>query len=138
MSQAGDSTESKDAGVAALCHLAGLAMYVGVPLGNILGPLLVWLLGRSRNAFVDDQGKEALNFQISFTIYAVVLFILGVIAFVGFFRTDVVPIAVSGFALLIIIGVILAVLQFVLVIVAAVQAGNGTRYRYPLTMRLIR
>jgi uncharacterized Tic20 family protein len=61
---------------ATICHLSALIMLVGVPLGNILGPLVVWLAKRQESEFVDDQGKEALNFQITFTLCEIVLFIL--------------------------------------------------------------
>ncbi len=58
-----------------LCHLSALAMLLGVPLGNLLGPLVVWLVKRDQSSFVDQQGREALNFQISITLYALVVFI---------------------------------------------------------------
>ena len=61
---------------ATVCHLSALIMLVGVPLGNILGPLVVWLAKKQKYEFVDDQGKEALNFQITFTIVEIALFIL--------------------------------------------------------------
>ena len=54
-----------------LCHLSSLAGSV-IPFGNIVGPLVVWLIKKDEYAFVDDQGKESLNFQISITIYTVV------------------------------------------------------------------
>lgn len=45
------------------CHLAALTCYVGIPFGNILGPLLVWLFKKDEYALVDEHGKEALNFR---------------------------------------------------------------------------
>lgn len=47
-----------------ICHLSGFAGYV-VPLGQIVAPLIIWLIRRDKSAFVDNQGKEALNAQIS-------------------------------------------------------------------------
>ena len=54
-----------------LCHLLSLTLLIGVPLGNILGPLIIWLIKRDEDPFVDLCGKESLNFQISMTIYIV-------------------------------------------------------------------
>jgi len=105
---------------AMLCHLAALAGFIGIPFGNILGPLIVWLIKKQEYPFVDEQGKEALNFQISLTIYGVV----------------------AGILCLLLIGFILLAVIFVgglvLVIIAAVQANKGVAYRYPLTIRFIK
>ena len=101
-----------------LTHLASLSGYA-VPLGNFAGPLVVWLVKKDEYPFVDDQGKESLNFQISVLIYFVVA---GVLAC-----------ALVGFVLL----AVVALFQIVMVIVACVKANNGEAYRYPLTIRLI-
>src|SRR5437763_15332925 len=55
---------------AMLAHLCGFAGYF-IPFGNIIGPLIIWMAKREQYPFVDDQAKEALNFQISLTIYAI-------------------------------------------------------------------
>jgi hypothetical protein len=47
---------------ATFCHLAALAGFIGIPFGNILGPLITWLVKRNEYPLVDQQGKEALNF----------------------------------------------------------------------------
>ena len=54
--------EERSLGLA--CHLLA---FVGMvfPFGNILGPLVIWLVKKDDSAFVDDQGKEALNFNIT-------------------------------------------------------------------------
>ena len=101
-----------------LAHLAALAGFI-IPLGNIIGPLVVWLIKKDESPFVDDQGKESLNFQISITIYCIVAAILIVIV-IGIF---------------LLIG--LAILDLVLIIIAAVKANTGEKFRYPLTIRLI-
>lgn len=111
------SSEERNWAVA--CHLSALAGLV-FPLGFVLGPLIVWLLGRERSAFVDEQGKEALNFQLTMLIAYLVACIL-IVVFIG------IPLLV-----------ILGVLDLVLVIVAAVQVGSGVDWRYPLALRLIR
>jgi hypothetical protein len=102
-----------------LCHLSTFAGYL-VPFGNILGPLVVWLVKKDEYAFVDDQGKEALNFQISITIYSLV----------------------SGVLILALIGIplLIAVILFsvVMTVIAAIKANGGEYYRYPLTIRLVK
>jgi uncharacterized Tic20 family protein len=106
---------------AMLCHLSGFAGYFGIiPFASIIGPLVVWLLKKDASEFVDEHGKEALNFQITMSIaYAITLMMF-----------------------LIIIGVFLLPLLglwiIVLVIVAAIKASNGERFRYPLTIRFVK
>ena len=90
------------------------------PFANIIGPLVVWLIKKDEYPFVNDQGKESLNFQITMTVCGVVAFLL---CFV-----------LIGFLLL--PAVILA--DVIMVIVAAVAANRGESYRYPFTIRLIK
>ena len=112
-------TTKDDRTWALLAHLSALAGYV-IPFGNIVGPLIVWLIKKDQSWFVNDQGKEALNFQISVTIYLIISAIL-VFVVVG-----------------IVLVIAVAVGALILVIVAAVRANEGVSYRYPLTMRFIK
>ncbi len=58
---------------AVFCHLGGFAFYLlGFALGHILVPLALWLIKRDQSAFIEEHGREALNFQISVTLYAIV------------------------------------------------------------------
>jgi len=104
---------------AMLCHLTALGKYI-LPLGNILGPLIIWLIKKDQSWFVDDQGKESLNFQISMTIYLII----------------------AGLSIFVLIGIVLlpmvALADLVLIIVAAIKANEGVAYRYPLTIRFIK
>lgn len=102
-----------------LCHLLAFAGYL-FPFGNIIGPLVLWLVKRQEMPFVESEGKESLNFQISMTIYTFVSFIL---CFV-----------LIGFVLL--PAVIIA--DIVFIIIAAIKTANGESYRYPLCIRLIK
>ncbi len=101
------------------CHLSALAVFIFPLLGNIFGPLIVWLVKKDESPFVDDQGKESLNFQITFTICCIFAGILTVIFI--------------GFILLIALGIAF----LILVIIAAVKANEGEKFRYPFTIRLI-
>lgn len=113
----GYSKEEKMWGM--FCHLAALAGYV-IPFGNIIGPLVIWLVKREEFKFVSDQGRESLNFQISMTIYAFVALLLSFI--------------LIGFPILIII----MVANIVLVIMAGIKANDGIAYRYPGCIRIIK
>ena len=106
--------------LAMVCHLLGFAGYVFWFFGNILGPLILWLVKKDTSEFVDDQGKESLNFQISITIYG-----LG---------AGVLSLVFIGLPLLFAIGIF----DIVMIIIAAVQANSGVRYRYPLCIRFIK
>ncbi len=102
-----------------LCHLIAFAGFV-FPFGNLIGPLVIWLLKKDEHAFVDDQGKESLNFQISMSIYAIISAILIVV--------------VLGIFLLIAI----VIFEVVMIIIASIKANEGLVYRYPLTIRFLK
>ena len=112
---------------AMLAHLSGLSFLVGLP---VVGPLVVWLFKRDQSAFVDAEGKEALNFSLSVLLYSVVGGILGAIL-------TVVTLGI-GFIAVALVGLVAGIAWLVLTILAAVQASGGQPYRYPLTIRFIR
>ena len=100
--------------------LAGLLTGHWLGVGCFIGPLIIWLAKREGMPFVDDQAKEALNFNITVAIAALVC---GLLMFV-----------LVGFVLLPILGV----LWLVCVILAAIKANEGERYRYPFALRFIK
>ena len=108
------------------CHLSALAGYV-IPLGTILGPLIVWQMKRTEFPAVDQHGKEALNFQLSVLIYVLAT---GAMAFVGMFFC-------IGWLLVPVVCAI-PVISLVLTIIAGIKAGDGVLYRYPFTLRLVK
>ena len=101
-----------------LCHLSALSAFV-TGIGAILGPLIVWLIKKDQSAFVDAQGKESVNFQLSCLLYFII----------------------SGLLVLVLIGIPLliavSIFWLVEVIIASVAANNGTYHRYPLCIRFI-
>ncbi len=103
---------------AMLCHLTALLGLMAVGM-FFLGPLIVWLLKKDEHPFIDRQGKESLNFQISMLIYEVVAAVT--ICFV------------IGFVLL----PILVLVHIIFVILASVKVSSGFDYRYPLTIRFL-
>src|SRR5262249_9029714 len=94
-----------------LCHLLGAFM-------GFIGPLIIWLIKKDQSKFVDDQGKEALNFHI---VLLILHFIGGATACFTFG-------AINGVAGL--IGIIFG-------IIGGLEANKGVAYRYPFNIRLI-
>jgi len=101
------------------CHLSALGGYV-VPMAGIIAPLVVWLTGRERDPFIDEQGKEAVNFRLTLVLYYLVSFVL-IFVVIGFFLLA----AVSLFDL-------------IMTIIAGVRANSGEHFRYPLSIRMVR
>ncbi|MEI6534373.1 MAG: DUF4870 domain-containing protein [Verrucomicrobiaceae bacterium] len=102
-----------------LCHLLALSGFL-VPFGNLIGPLVIWLIKREEMPFVESQGKESLNFQITISIAVIIGIIL---CFV-----------IIGFLLL----PVIAIFALVCVILASIETANGKPYRYPFCIRLIK
>ncbi|MEZ5545723.1 MAG: DUF4870 domain-containing protein [Lysobacteraceae bacterium] len=100
-------------------HLSSLAGLI-IPFGNILGPLILWQVKKAEFPFVDDQGKEALNFNITMAIAGLVAALLTLL--------------LIGFLLL----PVIALAWLVFTIIAALKANEGVAYRYPFTLRLIK
>ena len=103
---------------AMLCHISTFCGMI-IPFGNILVPLIIWLIKKDELPFVDDQGKEVLNFQISMVIYMIIAGILCII--------------LIGIPIL--IGII--IFDFITTIIATVNANDGKYYRYPITIHFI-
>ena len=112
---------ANDKTVGMLCHLLALSGYIGIPFGNIVGPLIIWLTQKDKSAFADYHGKESLNFQISVIIAVAIC--VPLILLLGL-----------GILLMMVVGVY----AFVMTIIAAVKANEGVLYRYPYTLRLIK
>ncbi len=121
---AGEAKElDRDARMWAMfCHLAGVGGFLPIVpvLGSIIAPLIIWQIKKNDFPFVDEQGKEAVNFQISVLLYA---FVAGLMCFMC-----------AGFALL----PVVYILDVVLLIIAAIRANDGQHYKYPLTIRFIK
>lgn len=98
-----------------ICHLASFAGYV-VPFGNVLGPLVAWMLKKDEHPFVNDQGKEALNFQMTLGLAQFALWLLT--------RSQWQVIALSATGL-------------VFTVMGAIQANEGKAYRYPFRLRFL-
>jgi len=102
-----------------LCHLLVFSGYV-FPFGHVIGPLVLWLMKKDELPEVDYHGCEAVNFQISMTIYVFVAALLCLVL-IG------IPILIG-----------LVIFDLVVIIIAAVKANDGKRYRYPLCIRFFK
>lgn len=100
-------------------HLAALATFVLPVAGNIIGPLVIYLIKKDEYEFVNEQGKEVLNFQITWSIIFAISTIMTIV----------------GIGMLMLIG--FGIAWLVLVIAAAVTASNGQYYRYPFTIKFL-
>ena len=103
---------------AMFCHLAALIGFV-FPFGNIIGPLVIWVLKKDEYPLVNENGKESLNFQISMTIYIIAAFLLSFV--------------LIGIPILIALGLY----ELIAIVIAAIKANEGITFRYPLTIRFI-
>jgi len=101
-----------------LAHLIALTGFI-IPLGNLIGPLIIWMLKKDQSEWIDKQGRESLNFQISITLYAVAS---GILTFIA-----------VGLVFLALIGLF----SLVMIIVATVRAHSEEEFQYPLCIRLL-
>lgn len=142
--------------LAAIIHLSILTKFF-IPLGNFILPLILWTTNKDKSEFIDNHGKQAINFQISILLYTIViacltipLFLFGVLNSVNFpefwnmydfnfnfSRRD-------GFNVIMftIIGVILAaaafIFEIIFVIIAVSKANQGEPYKYPITINFLK
>jgi len=109
------------------CHLSGLAALLPVlpVVGGIVAPLIIWQIKKDDHPFVNEQGREAVNFQISMLLYAVIGSLVCLITCVGAPLMPVVLIAVST-------------IDLIFLLIAAVKANDGFHYKYPLCIRFIK
>lgn len=124
-----------------LVHLGGIiGMSVNPTVGNIICVLILWLIKRNESTFVDDQGKEAINFQITVSIASVLVSVIisitsGFWSLTGFWNRGWNFGAVVGWAWL---GGLVWLLNLIFSIIAAVKASSGEAYKYPLSLRIVK
>ncbi len=102
------------------CHLMALSGVIVQGIGFVLGPLITWLIKKDDHPFIDEQGKEAVNFQITMLMALIVSAFLCFI-FIGFVLLPVIAIG-----------------DIVFTVIAALKAKEGEHYRYPFAFRFIK
>ncbi len=100
---------------AMLCHLSAFAGYF-FPFGGIIGPLICWLTRKDESQWVDQNGKQSMNFQLSILLYMVLSIPLIII--------------IIGIPILIFLGF----LEVICIIIASVKASKGEEFKYPVTI----
>jgi len=113
----GKASEADEKLLAMLAHLLGIA-------SSFIGALVIWQVKKDESPFVADQGKEALNFQITIAIAYVVLMLLSLIPIVGCFTS--------------ILMLLVGVTSLVFCILGGLDANKGKVYRYPFALRLVK
>ena len=146
-------TTTNDKSIATILHLSTLTQYI-IPFGNYIFPIIIWSTKKEQSNFIDDNGKKVLNFQLSLFLYSVLLGLIAIPALIyTFFNTVSSDVFfghhdftfenfnfqnLGGFGILGIIAVflfaVLKVIEFILIILAAVKASNGESYKYPLSI----
>ena len=132
-----------------LIHISAFAGFV-FPFGHIITPLIAWQTLKDRSPFLDEQGKEAINFNLSYTLYVFILSIALIPLFYRSFFTNFnsfnnfqLNLDLSTNNLFSIMGlgsisVILYLVGISLIIIAALKAKEGESYKYPFTIKFIK
>jgi len=105
---------------AMLCHILALVGLLGNGIGFLLAPLIYWTIKKDEDPFVNDHGKESVNFQLTMLI---LMLISGLLSLV-----------VIGFIFLAVFGLMMIIFP----IIAGLKANDGETYRYPMTYRFIK
>ncbi|MEH2382537.1 MAG: DUF4870 domain-containing protein [Nostoc sp.] len=143
---------------AMLCHFSALLgwmllfllVFIGIPLYlplNLLAPLMIWRFKKAQYPWIDFQGKESLNFQITWTLYSLLVMAISSFVVLTSFswslttNSSVNQVEITLDSLLIVFTsliLLILIVQSFIVTFAAIKAYNGQHYRYPLTIRVLR
>lgn len=143
---------------AVLCHFSALLgwillfilVFIGIPLYlplNLLAPLMIWRFKKAQYPWIDFQGKESLNFQITWTLYTLIFMVISFFVVLTTFslaatiHSSVYQVKIILDTLLIVfmsLIILILIVQSFVVTFAAIKAYNGQHYRYPLTIRVLR
>ncbi len=142
-----------DKNLAFLTHLSGFGGYV-FPLGSIIIPLVIWQTKKEESKFIDDNGKQAINFNLSYLLYTILLGVSAFPFFIGSFFNNLRDHVIDFddlnfhfdfnsnhlfgiFSIASLISV-LAIGKIILIIMAALSAQKGEKVKYPLTIKFIK
>ncbi|WP_293890765.1 DUF4870 domain-containing protein [Flavobacterium sp.] len=146
-------TSTNDKNIATVLHLSALTQYM-IPFGNYIFPIVIWSSKKGESEFIDYNGKQVLNFQLSIFIYSVVLCLIAIPIFIytifqnvpvdawfhddnfvfnHFRMTHFNGVALIGIAA-VFLFVFLKAVEFILIILAAVKTSNGEEYKYPFSI----
>lgn len=149
-------TASKNS-TAALINLSTLTQYF-IPFGNFIFPIIIWTSNKDKSEYIDQQGKETINFQLSLFVYSVVLALIAVpiiiiaiirnASFSALIESDNLVLEdfnfnnINGILTVAIVAIIIFILmkiaEFFLIIYASLKTSNGDDFKYPLTIPFIK
>jgi len=150
-----ETTNNKN--LATFTHLSALSQYC-IPFGNYIFPILIWSSNKAKSEFIDFNGKQILNFQLSMFLYSLVLAMIAIpillltifstipsevifnenVVMENHFSTENITGIVIVAIVAILLFVVLKVAEFFLIIYASVKASNGEKFEYPLTISFIK
>jgi hypothetical protein len=142
--------------ISSLIHLSTLSQYV-FPFGNYIFPLLLWTSKKDDSSYIDHNGKQALNFQLSMLVYTLTFLLISLPTFIIWLLSTISELKlnnneltieafstqnISGFVILGFVALLLALVtkigEFFLIIYASVKSSNGEVFKYPLTINFIK
>ncbi|MCF7569221.1 DUF4870 domain-containing protein [Sabulilitoribacter arenilitoris] len=140
--------------IATFIHLSTFSRFL-IPFGNFIGPIILWVTNKDKSEFIDTHGKQAINFQISILLYAIILGTLTIPFFIFKIFSGLDFIDFNGFhdfhinigepsPLLYIGGTLGAfaiigfILELVFIVIASLKARDGEIYHYPLTINFLK
>ena len=150
-----ESTTNKN--IATFTHLSSLTQYF-IPFGNYIFPILLWSSKKDKSEFVNHNGKQVLNFQLSLFLYSILLIMIAIPCFLisifnnipfttiinennfnisNFNLHDNIGLLTLGLTSLLIFGM-LKVAEFFLIIYAGIKTSNGEYFKYPITIPFIK
>lgn len=150
------TTSNNEKNYSSFIHLSLLTKYF-IPFGNYLIPIILWGSKKNQSEFIDHNGKQALNFQLSMFLYSITMLIISIPTLLvtlfsnftineiergEFILEHLSSSNLTGFAIFAIITVfllcILKCVEFFIIIYAAVKSNNGEYYEYPMTIKFIK
>lgn len=149
-------TQSKNS-TAALMNLSTLTQYF-IPFGNLIFPIIIWSTNKDKSEYIDQQGKQTINFQLSLFVYSFILALIAVpiiviavirnASFSAFVSNNDLVLNefnfnnINGILTVAIVAVILfiglKIAEFFLIIYASLKTSNGDDFKYPLTINFLK
>ncbi|MBC7556146.1 MAG: DUF4870 domain-containing protein [Chryseobacterium sp.] len=150
-----ETTNNKN--LATFTHLSALSQYC-IPFGNYIFPIVIWNSNKDKSEFIDFNGKQVINFQLSMFLYSLVLVMIAIPIFLirvfsnvpldtiindgDFMKHHFSLENISGIAIVAVVAIILfislKVAEFFFIIYASVKASTGEKFEYPLTIPFIK
>jgi len=139
--------------IASFIHIGTFAKYV-FPFGHFIAPLLIWTVNKDRSDFINKNGKQVINFQISVLLYFITMVLICVPIAINFgfsieqleeIKGSITPYDLTNFTGSIIAFIVLGLLSIVLLVIdlyatimGAIKASEGELYKYPLAIKFIK